>query len=270
MVVSWLNPLAFAAMWTGLALVFWSFAKGAYPGIREHLKYAALSVPFWWWFELVNERTNNWRYHYPNEADFTAIKGMTVIARSNFLHLPEPAVLWYVLLSSIAFATVVPAVAGAIALVAPRAADDAPATVSRRLARIELCVGLTLQILVFVLPRYLYPLIWLAPLLIVDGVGGLLRRRSYMLGVLRSGWRDVTLIGLAGLLCGICWELLNSRAVPRWEYSVPFLGFWKIFEMPLLGFGGYVPFAWLVYVLIQLTRSSEPLSNRPADVRATR
>lgn len=35
-------------------------------------------------------------------------------------------------------------------------------------------------------------------------------------------------------------------------YHVPLLGFGKIFEMPVLGYGGYVPFAWSVSRVIHL------------------
>ena len=40
--------------------------------------------------------------------------------------------------------------------------------------------------------------------------------------------------------------------MPKWFYTVPFVGFAKIFEMPLLGYGGYWPFAWELYALYHL------------------
>jgi hypothetical protein len=35
-------------------------------------------------------------------------------------------------------------------------------------------------------------------------------------------------------------------------YHVPFVDFWRIFEMPLLGYGGYLVFAWELFALYGL------------------
>ncbi len=40
--------------------------------------------------------------------------------------------------------------------------------------------------------------------------------------------------------------------MPKWIYNVPFVGFWHIFEMPLLGYGGYLPFSLELYALYRL------------------
>ncbi len=36
-------------------------------------------------------------------------------------------------------------------------------------------------------------------------------------------------------------------AFPKWQYTIPLADFARVFEMPLLGFGGYVPFGLEVY-----------------------
>jgi hypothetical protein len=41
----------------------------------------------------------------------------------------------------------------------------------------------------------------------------------------------------------------NYYSFPKWTYHIPGLDFLRIFEMPLLGFGGYVPFALELYAL---------------------
>ncbi len=35
--------------------------------------------------------------------------------------------------------------------------------------------------------------------------------------------------------------------MPKWVYDVPFVGSLKLFEMPILGYGGYLPFALEVF-----------------------
>ena len=64
---------------------------------------------------------------------------------------------------------------------------------------------------------------------------------------------------LAALVCGLCWETWNYYALAKWIYSVPFVHRFQIWEMPLIGFGGYLPFgmecaavtAWICPSLIE-------------------
>ena len=49
------------------------------------------------------------------------------------------------------------------------------------------------------------------------------------------------------------WEFWNFWAGSKWVYTVPFFRQWKVFEMPLLGFLGFPPFAlecWILYHLL--------------------
>jgi hypothetical protein len=48
----------------------------------------------------------------------------------------------------------------------------------------------------------------------------------------------------------------NMYSYPKWIYHTPGVEFWKVFEMPLLGFGGYIPFAFELYGLKHLLRRS--------------
>ena len=74
--------------------------------------------------------------------------------------------------------------------------------------------------------------------------------RPHFLEDLRHGdWRTVISLSLGALVCGLFWEMWNYYSFPKWFYHIPQLGFWHIFEMPLLGYGGYVPFALELYAL---------------------
>jgi hypothetical protein len=55
-------------------------------------------------------------------------------------------------------------------------------------------------------------------------------------------WRAVWLAALAALICGFFWEMWNWHSFSQWIYTVPYVERFKIFEMPLLGFLGYLPF----------------------------
>jgi len=50
------------------------------------------------------------------------------------------------------------------------------------------------------------------------------------------------------------WEFWNYWALTKWTYTVPFFGNVKIFEMPVLGFLGFPPFAvecWVMYIFLR-------------------
>ena len=44
----------------------------------------------------------------------------------------------------------------------------------------------------------------------------------------------------------------NVNSWPKWVYEVPFVGFWHVFEMPLLGYFGYLPFAMELFAAVHL------------------
>ena len=55
-------------------------------------------------------------------------------------------------------------------------------------------------------------------------------------------WREAGSWALAALGCGLCWELWNLHSLAKWIYTVPYVHRWQVFEMPLLGYTGYLPF----------------------------
>ena len=228
------NPLAFWALWTGAALLMWEVTTTGYPSIRRHLALSAMSVPLWWWFEIVNGRVANWEYVYDQE------------------YVP----LLYGFLSSIAFSTVVPAIVAATSLweraIGSAAFDTIAIEMPRPSSQWLLGLGLGLQSLVFVMPIVFYPLTWIAPFLIVDGLLVAAGGRGLTHDFIRGRWREALLIGAAGITCGVLWEFWNFWSYPKWEYTIPLLGFGKVFEMPILGYGGYVPFAWSVVQTVRL------------------
>ena len=58
----------------------------------------------------------------------------------------------------------------------------------------------------------------------------------------------------AGLICGFLWEFWNYWALTKWTYTVPYFGDIKLFEMPVLGYLGFPPFAiecWAMYIFVR-------------------
>jgi hypothetical protein len=64
------------------------------------------------------------------------------------------------------------------------------------------------------------------------------------------------------LICGGLWEFWNFWASAKWIYTVPWVGEVKLFEMPVLGFFGFPPFAEECYVIAQSLGIYETSPNR--------
>jgi hypothetical protein len=117
-----------------------------------------------------------------------------------------------------------------------------------------------------VAPRYFFSSVWLGPIFLLDPLLEKLRIRSLALSIYKGDRRRVWCLLAGGLTCGFIWEFLNFWAPARWIYKVPFFSAWKVFEMPLLGFLGFPPFAlecWILYHLLSaLSRRWEPAMAR--------
>ena len=229
---SYWNPLFFLGTWVAAALVMYGSTPSGYPGWRRHVALSALSVPLWWWFEAVNARVDNWEY----------------VTLYDYGKVP------YALLASLAFSTVVPAIdsASRITLGLLRPPPVHRDSVGRRVHLVEVLAGLGAVGLTFTVPDLFFPLVWVGPFLLLDGVVGYGGGRSIANDLYRRQWLPVMSIGLAGLMCGALWEFWNFWSMPKWIYHVPYLDYIHVFEMPILGYGGYIPFAWSVYQLTQV------------------
>ncbi|HKO85389.1 MAG TPA: hypothetical protein VJ140_12700 [Actinomycetota bacterium] len=218
----------FDLVWGGFILaadaVVWSRAGRSllHGGGWRLVAMFALSAPFWWAFEVANWRLENWRY-----------VGTTVYGGQAHL-----------VLKTISFLFVLPALAESRDLLRsfvrfphPPAVPLPPWT-----ATALLVLGLVCVPLLYLFPDQAYPLVWLAPLAVLDAVARL-RGRPSIIGLVRRGRAGpVLLMAVAGLGTGILWEMWNFGAVPYWQYRIPYLGHLPVFEMPILGYLGYLPF----------------------------
>jgi hypothetical protein len=55
-----------------------------------------------------------------------------------------------------------------------------------------------------------------------------------------------------GIICGFFWELWNYHSYPKWSYVLPGVTAPKLFEMPLPGYLGYLPFSLELYAMYNL------------------
>lgn len=244
--LNWLLPGArtewcFFPLWLGYCLVVDGLAqrrRGTSLLQRSPRSYTALfaiSVPLWWLFEAVNLRTRNWSY----------------VGREQF------STLEYVLFASLSFSTVVPAVLGTAELVAgcgvlERWRAGPAACRGARTAAWLGSAGVVSLALLLAWPRYAYPLVWVSFYLLFEAANLLAGNRSLVDWVREGDWRPVGALALGVLVCGFFWELWNWRSYPKWVYSVPGFERPRLFEMPLAGYLGYVPFSFELFAAVHL------------------
>ncbi len=194
-----------------------------------------LSAPIWWIFEGLNDFVQNW--HYMTARPYSPGE--------------------YILVATIDFSTVVPAVFETTALLLTfgffeRWRPRWRFPLSPRAHWVLMFLGaLGLPALVL-FPKIAFPFTWLWIVLIADPLNDLRGRPSLLGQAGRGDWRLVIALALATMICGFFWEMWNYLAMPKWYYTVPWFSFAKIFEMPILGYLGYWPFGWELYALYQL------------------
>jgi hypothetical protein len=195
-----------------------------------------VSMPGWWLFEALNKWTHNWEY-----------LGTGHLSRME-----------YIFWASVSFSTVMPAVFETAELL--RTAW--PANGGRRAERPSAlslaaiaALGVGLLAGIYAAPRWFYPALWISVLLIIDPWNWA-RGWPSILGWARGGrWGPVVRLAAAALVCGFFWELWNIRSFPKWIYHIPVFGpgealaFPKLFEMPLPGYLGYLPFGLELFAL---------------------
>ena len=111
-------------------------------------------------------------------------------------------------------------------------------------------LGLLSTILVVVWPRYCFPLVWAGPTLILEPIVHGLKGDSLVRRWQQEGIRPILNLLCAGAVCGLLWEFWNFWAGAKWKYTVPFVDYWKVFEMPVLGYLGFLPFALECFVMV--------------------
>lgn len=241
---SWHTPIA----WTGYILlvdgVVWKRRGNSW--IRnargELLFMACVSVPIWVVFEIYNKHfIHNWYY----------------------VGLPEVLLFRYAGYAW-SFGTILPAIFVTADLVSSlrdrrwptrRAQPRAPIPLTPgRLAMVV--AGLAMLALPIVYPStYLAAPVFLGFIFLLDPLNAHWGAES-ITGDWLAGHKG-RLINLmaSGLICGLVWECWNYWARAKWIYNVPILPHVRLFEMPVLGFGGFPPFAvecFAMYVTVRL------------------
>jgi len=155
----------------------------------------------------------------------------------------------------VSFATVLPGVLETVDLLAAlgfaKQRERRPLRFSPRGLHALFIAGLLFLVLPLVFPDYAYPLIWGAVVLLAEPLLFRAGKRCYLTQFASGDYSILCRHLVAGLSCGLLWEFWNYWATAKWIYTVPFFEEGKLFEMPVLGFLGYPPFALGIYSFVR-------------------
>jgi hypothetical protein len=246
-------PYMFFPIWLGFILTLDGLnvaVNGTSPLKRSWRRFVALflfSSPFWWVFEVLNIPVQNWYYQFDQS------------------YSPASHLFWMTL----DFSTVLPAVVELCELVAaapglrPRLAPDKTGPRLPVWAAVALiAVGVAMLGISFVFPKQTFPFVWLCLIFLLDPINNLAGYKSAAGHLLARDWRFFVAIPVATIICGFFWEMWNSQALPGWRYTIPYINMPpylfggpvpRLFEMPWIGFSGYLPFGLELFAMYQFS-----------------
>jgi hypothetical protein len=242
-ITAWTTPIC----WWGyiLALDAWIHRrKGASPLTARRAVFVAqciLSVAFWCLFEAYNRLMPGWEY------------------RNLMSYLPA-RFLGY----AISFATIMPGLFLTCKLLQTYELFSGVRLPSIRWNNIALWLSLSVGAVFCIVPPffpepmrgYLWPLVWTGWFFLLEPI-------NYWRGA-QSIYRDWEYGSLSrtlqlfasGAICGVLWEFWNMWAHTKWVYVFPLGQNLKLFEMPLIGFVGFHPFALEYFAMFHFVASS--------------
>jgi len=228
------QPFTFTPLWLAYIIVMnaLAFRRTGRSPLTHHtgafLALFPISAGFWWFFEYLNRFVQNW--HYIGIGTLTAEE--------------------YVLRAMLPFATVLPAFVATRAWLASFPGLTAglstwrPCVVQHphRLAWLGLTFAAGGLAGISLWPEFLFPLLWISPLIVIGSIRALNGTPTLLNAPGHGNWQPLFLAASAALMCGFFWEMWNIFSLEKWIYTVPFVDRFHLFEMPLLGYAGYLPF----------------------------
>lgn len=235
-VKSWFTPI----MWTGYILFIDAFIYRVTGNslISSRFKQFMFMLPYsvgcWLIFEAYNLHLQNWQY----------------------IGLPENIVeryfgyLW-------AFATIFPGVLLTSELIDVFGVFNKLRVRTFTFKKTTLYIVMTIGVLFLLVPilapqevaAYLFGPVWIGFIFLIDPINYFVGAKSLFRELENGRLNKLFSLFLAGAICGFLWEFWNYWATAKWLYTLPFLNEPQIFEMPLFGFLGFLPFAVEIYIM---------------------
>ena len=234
--VAWIAQPFYAYGWWGYifmldGLVAIKRSSSLFTCRRKHVFPIALwSISFWFFFELLNLRYQNW--YYVGVFNVDTPQGMAVSG------------LFVLLCFSTVFIGIFQTYEAITAFKFFKGWKGAPRKYPAWVSYAVQLLGVIMVTLSLVFPHYLAPLVWGSFTFIVDPWNYRRGARSILRDLEKGDYGLFARIFIVGFICGLVWESLNFFAPQKWIYTVRGLENFKLFEMPLLGFFGFPALAF--------------------------
>ena len=249
----WLLNWADLPLFWGFTLVIdgWVYVRTGGRSIiskapREILAIGTASVSGWLLFEYLNFYVDdNWIYPFGNLLPVNEFVLYAVIGSGGLMPM---AFEWYTLL--LTFKTF------------RNRFDTGPKiNVSRGLKTLLLIICFVGLLATGYLPDEMFFLLWLAPLIILTILLGRMNIWTPFKPIKDGNWTPMLLFALTYLIQGLLLEFQNyfsgvhengelvmTHTAAYWTYSIPYVNVYHVFEMPVLGLLGYLPFGVYCWV----------------------
>lgn len=227
------------------------------------------SMTGWMIFEFMNFFVDdNWYYPWGNILDREEFLLYAFIVSSGLLPL---AFEWYLL-----FLT--------FPKLATRFKHGIKLTLREPTKDIILILSLIAMFAAGLFPNYLFFILWVSPPVILGIVLNKIGIWTPFDPIVKGNWAPVLLSALTYLVAGFMLEGQNYLSAIHdgqtalftndpayWQYSIPFVNVAHIFEMPLLGYFGYLPFGvycwlWWITCATLLNIPAKFLTENPLDI----
>jgi len=191
-----------------------------------------LSIPLWLIFEAYNLRLKNWIY----------------------TGVPQPLLL-ALLGYGWSFATITPGIFETADLIESFGwfGPAIRVTFSRAVHWTFIVFGAFCLLLPLVTPQpiaaRLFVLVWVGFVFLLDPINNRMGLPSFLADLANGRCSRLGSLFASGFVCGWLWEFWNYWAAAKWHYIFPVFQQWKIFEMPIPGYLGFLPFALECFVM---------------------
>lgn len=197
------------------------------------LQFLLLSVSFWCIFEIYNKFIPGWAY----------------------INLPRSRLEAYTM-GALSFAAIIPAIFETTELVQQlhifsKINMKMKMHLNKVLASLLVVVGIVFLITPLVFYNaWAWAFVWTGFIFLLDPILYFFHDEKSLLMLIKKRQLNVIIsLFAAGYICGFLWEFWNYWATSKWIYIFPIMQNIKIFEMPLVGFLGFGPFALELYVM---------------------
>lgn len=183
------------------------------------------SAIIWWFFELIRGPLIGFPY--------------TALHKFNDVE--------YYLLSTIVSSSILPAfleTTNLISCLTTFTYKKKKAELKKEFIWFLIMAGAALILIPIFMKNWTYPLIWIGAFLLFDSLNYLIKEVSIIRNLVKGDVDVLIALGISGIICGFFWIFWNNWSLMKWENSVAFFDFYRLFEVSWITYFFYPFVSW--------------------------